>query len=149
MDLMRWDGGWMDPVRSLDQLQREINRLFDVPGLTEPRGLFDRVYSPMVDVVERPDELVVIADIPGIQQKDLEITLASNVLTIKGDRKAPEDAEKVYRKETWEGGFQRTIALPGTVDPDRVNAVLKDGVLEIHVTKREEAKARKIAIKAS
>jgi len=88
------------------------------------RGLFDRTISPAIDVVEHPDRFTVECDLPGIEQKDIDISIATGVLTIKGEKKGEKVSEKakVYRKETWEGSFQRTISLPATVDSDKVEA---------------------------
>jgi len=138
----------MDPVQGLERLQREINRLFDFPRSVESHGLFDRTVSPAVDVVETADTFVVHVDLPGIDAKDIDISVAGNVLTLKGERKARGHKGEVYRKETWEGSFQRTLSLPVTVDPDRVSAAFKEGVLEITIGKREEARPRRISVKA-
>jgi len=138
----------MDPAQGLDRLQREINRLFDFPRSVESRGLFDRTVSPAVDVVETADTFVVQVDLPGIDAKDIDISVAGNVLTLKGERKARGHSGEIYRKETWEGSFQRTLSLPATVDPDKVAASFKDGVLGITIGKREEARPRRIAVKA-
>lgn len=148
MDLVRWNDRFLDPVRGLDRLQREINDLFDFSAPLEARGLFDRMVAPAVDVIETDDELVIEADLPGMVSKDIDISMASNVLTIRGEKKAPERKGEVYRAETWEGRFQRTISLPGEVDSNKVNATYKDGVLKVTVAKREEAKARQISVKA-
>jgi HSP20 family protein len=148
MDLVRWQDDFLIPEQGLDRLQREINRLFDFPRSVESRGLFDRTVSPAVDVVETHDAFVVNVDLPGIDAKEIDISVAGNVLTLKGKRKAVSHRGEVYRKETWEGIFQRTLSLPATVDPDRVSGVFKDGVLEVTIGKREEARPRRIAVKA-
>ena len=138
----------LDPVQGLERLQREINRLFDLPHSVESRGLFDRTVSPAVDVVEAADNFVVQVDLPGIEAKDIDISVAGNVLTLKGERRARTHKGELHRKETWEGSFQRTLSLPATVDPDRVSAAFKDGVLEITIGKRDEARPRRISVKA-
>jgi HSP20 family protein len=140
---------FLDQVQGIDRLQREINRLFDFPRGAETRGLFDRTVSPAVDVVETEDGYVVFADLPGIEARDIDISVAGSVLTLKGKRKAAERRGEVYRKETWEGTFQRTLSLPAGVDPDKVTAVFRDGVLEVTIGKREEARPRRISVKAS
>jgi HSP20 family protein len=149
MDLVRWQDDFLDPVQGLDKLQREINRLFEVPRSVEAHGLFDRAVSPAVDVIETQDAFVVQVDLPGIEPKNVDVSVAGNVLTLKGNRRSAESKGEVYRKETWEGSFQRTLSLPATVDPDKVTAVFKDGILEITIGKREEARPRRIAVKAS
>ena len=87
---------------------------------------------------------------PGIEIKDVEISIAGNVLTIKGERKAngTADGANVYKTDTKLGRFQRTIQLPLPVDPDHVDAVLKDGVLKIALPRNEGLKPRQISVKA-
>ncbi len=149
MALIRWYDRDMEPVGTFDWLQRQINELFDFPRFPETQGIFDRRVSPAIDVVEHPDSFTVECDLPGIDQKDIDISLASGVLTIKGEKKVESKSEKakVYKKETWEGSFQRTVSLPTDVDADKVEASFKDGVLKITLPKREEAKARRIELK--
>jgi len=137
-------------VNTFDWLQEQINDLFDFPRFPEMHGLFDRTMSPAIDVVEHPDKFTVECDLPGISQKDIDISIAAGVLTIKGEKKVEEvsDKAKFYRKETWEGGFQRTISLPAAVETDKVEATYRDGVLVIELPKREEAKTKRIELKA-
>ena len=140
----------LDPMGEFERLQNEINNLFnfDYQG---NRGLFDRPASPPVDVIEKADSLVIRCDMPGISKDDLDLSLARNVLTIKGEKKSGEGKEdaKKFRNETWSGVFQRTISLPDSVDPNKVEADLHDGVLEITIAKREEVKPRHIDVKVS
>jgi len=140
----------LDPMGEFERLQNEINNLFnfDYQG---NRGLFDRPASPPVDVIEKADSLLIRCDMPGISKDDLDLSLARNVLTIKGEKKSEEGKEdaKKYRNETWSGVFQRTISLPDSVDPNKVEADLHDGVLEITIAKREEVKPRHIDVKVS
>jgi HSP20 family protein len=150
MALIRWRDKDLEPVGTFDWLQQQINDLFDFPRFPEMQGLFDRRISPAVNVMEHPDRFTVECDLPGIDQKDIDLSIASGVLTIKGEKKGEKVSEKakVYRKETWEGSFQRTVALPATVDADKVEATYRDGVLVIELPKKEEAKTRKIELKA-
>lgn len=140
------------PVSEFERLQHEINRLFET-GLGFPSGntgLFDRAVSPAVDVIESEDEYWVTCDLPGIERDKVELSLTNNVLTLRGEKHVDPTIEKegakTYRRETWSGAFQRTISLPDLVDPDRVTAEMKDGVLTIRLSKREDAKPRRIAI---
>ena len=150
MALIRWRDRDLEPVGTFDWLQRQINDLFDYPRFPEMQGLFDRTISPAVDVVEHPDRFTVECDLPGIDQKDIDLSIGAGVLTIKGEKKDEKvaDKTKVYRKETWEGSFQRTISLPTTVDADKVEATYRDGVLRVILPKRDEAKTRRIALKS-
>lgn len=150
MALVRWYDRDLEPVGTFDWLQRQINELFDFPRFPESQGLFDRRVSPAIDVVEHTDRFTVECDLPGIDQKDIDISIASGVLTIRGEKKTEKKSEKskVYKKETWEGSFQRTVSLPTGVDGDKVEATFTDGVLKITLPKREEAKTKKIELKA-
>jgi HSP20 family protein len=138
-----------DPAGELDRIRRELDELFDpTPRRFFSDGLFDREFSPAMDVVENEDGYLVSLDLPGVDRKDLDISVADNVLTVKGEKKSDgENGEsKFYRKESWEGSFQRTISLPGGVDAGKIDAKMRDGVLAISLPKREEAKPRQIAV---
>ena len=150
MDLIRWGNSLSDPFMEVETLQDEINRLFDGARVAEPRGLFERTFSPAIDVLESDEGFEVLCDMPGIEIKDVEISIAGSVLTIKGERKAGGSAGNgnVYKTDTKAGRFQRTVQLPLPVDPDKVDAVLKDGVLQIALPKDEELKPRQISVKA-
>ena len=149
MALIRWYDRNLEPVGTFDWLQRQINDLFDFPRFPETQGLFDRRVSPAIDVIEHPDSFTVECDLPGISEKDIDISIASGVLTIKGEKKAEQtsDRRKVYKKETWEGSFQRTISLPSSVNADKVEASFKNGVLKFTLPKREEDKTKRIELK--
>lgn len=136
------------PRNDFERLQNEINRLFDISPFEESMGLFDGTLTPAVDVVENKDNLVVTADLPGINKDDIDISITNSVLTIKGEKQDEEetDDKKVYRRESWSGSFQRTVTLPNTVDPDKVKAEMKNGVLNITLPKKEEAKPKKIDV---
>ena len=150
MDLIRWGNGLGDPFTEFESLQDEINRLFDGMRVPEPRGLFDRAFSPAVDVIEHADSFEVICDVPGFDPKDIETSITANVLTIKGERKdsgGPADKD-TYRSDRRVGAFQRTLQLPLPVNGNQVEAMLKDGVLRIVLPKQEELKPRQISVKA-
>ena len=108
-------------------------------------------WCPAVDVSENEKELLVSADLPGIDSKDVEITVKENVLTLTGERKSgKEEKDGTYhRVERAYGSFTRSFVLPSTVDESKVNAEYKDGVLRIHLPKREEVQPRKIDVKAT
>lgn len=152
MAIARWRRSDLpDPVAEFDRLRDEINKLFDFDYGDEANGLFDRRVSPAIDVVEQSDEFVVTCDLPGVDEKDLDISIANNVLTIKGEKKDPVDADKqkVYRRETWAGTFQRTLSLPDTIDAEKIEAEIHDGILTVTLPKREEIKPRQISVKVS
>ena len=150
MALIRWNDRDLEPLGTFDWLQQQINDLFDFPRFPETQGLFDRRVSPAIDVIEHPDSFTVECDLPGIDQKDIDINIASGVLTIKGEKKTEQktDDRRVYKKETWEGNFQRTISLPSVVEADKAEASFSNGVLKITLPKREEAQAKRIELKA-
>ena len=153
MDIVRRNsGGMWDPIGELDRIRREIDEMFDPNAsrfFSPDRGIFDREVSPALDVVERENDYLVSVDLPGVDQKDLDITVANNVLTLRGEKKESRELKegKVFRKESWEGSFQRTVSLPGGISVDQISARMHDGVLEITVPKTEEAKPRQIAVK--
>lgn len=137
-------------MSELERLHSEINRLFEPDFGNMRSGIFDRSVSPAVDVEEETDNFVVSIELPGISSKDVDLSIADNVLTIKGEKKRPEKSEKDgkhYRDEFWYGTFQRTVGLPKAVDPDRVSANMNDGVLTITLPKREEVKPKQITVK--
>ncbi len=150
MDPIRWRDGIADPFVEFETLQQEINRLFDFTRAPEPRGIFEGAYSPAVDVIEEPESFEVLCDVPGLEIADMEISVAGSVLTLKGERKGTgsSNGHTAYREEGHVGRFQRTLQLPMAIDPDRVEASLKDGVLRIVLPKHEQHKPRQIAVKA-
>jgi HSP20 family protein len=153
MALIRWSPRrelW-DPFASLADIREEVNRLFDTSlrrfGTTE----FDGTFAPAVDVVERKDNIVVTADLPGLSKDDVSVTLQDNFLTIKGEKKHEfEDKDtNYYRSERVYGSFARTIELPVTVDAKKIDARFKDGVLHVTLPKSEEARPKEIEVKVS
>jgi len=104
-------------------------------------------YLPL-DVAETEDAYVLTAELPGVGMDDIAVNVEDNVVTIRGEKKAPEDSDgvKYHRIERPYGAFQRSLALPRNVDPEQVSAKYKDGVLEVSVGKREETKPRRIEI---
>jgi HSP20 family protein len=147
-NLVKWKrNDVLDPMSEFDRLQDEINKLFDwsYPGNS---GLFDRSLSPAIDVVENDNEIMVLCDLPGVKKEDLELSISRNVVTIKGEKKVESKKEdrKIFRSEIWSGAFQRTISLPDTVDPDKVEAEMKDGVLTVKIAKREDVRPKQISV---
>ncbi len=151
MALVRFRNDLFDPTGEFERLQGEINRLFDLNRTPDTQGLFDRSVSPAVDVLETPDEFTVLCDLPGVSMGDIDMTLAQDVLTLKGEKKEPlegKESKRTFRKETWAGNFQRTLSFRTPIDPEKVRAVLSDGVLRVTLPKREEVKPKQIEIKA-
>ena len=148
MAVIRWRNDVWSPTEQLNRLQNEINDLFEFPFQSR-RGIFDRASSPSLDLIETDDGFVVYCDLPGATEGDIDVSLASDVLTVKGERKPTprSDKSKVYRNEMWSGTFQRTISIPSLVDAESVEAELKNGVLRVYLPKREEIKPKQIELK--
>jgi len=107
------------------------------------------VRSPKVDVIDREDEVFIRAELPGIDKKDIEVSMSDNMVTIKGASRKEEKEEKgdYYRCETSQGSFSRSLSLPAEVNIDKSDAKFNDGVLELKLPKLEGAKRRSIKIK--
>lgn len=137
------------PLRTpFDEL---ISRFFE-DWLT-PRALAGeaRGWTPAVDMIDRQDEIVLRADLPGLSEKNLEVSVDQGVLTIRGERREEGEAkeEDYYCCERWVGSFARRITLPPGVDVDRIRATFKNGVLEIHIPKTQQATGKRIEVKAA
>jgi len=144
MALMRYE-----PLGLLNQLQREVNRLFETSRFgDEETGHTLADWMPAVDIKEEPNQFVIHADLPGVDLKDIEVTLENGVLTLKGQRASErkEETEQYRRVERVRGTFLRRFSLPDVADAEKVSAKCKDGVLEVIVPKREAAQPRRIAI---
>jgi HSP20 family protein len=144
MALIRWD-----PVRELDSLQGDMNRLFDrfFEGRSANSGAVRR-WIPAMDLVETGDHLVLRADLPGMSEDDVDIEIKDGVLTVSGERKAEheEKGEGFHRVERSFGSFSRSLSLPDGVDVGKVEANFADGVLEVRVPKPEESKPTRVQI---
>lgn len=139
-----------DVFTAMERFQSEMGRMLDTFSTPDISGLFDRTVSPAIDVTETQDEFIVVADVPGVDKKDLELSVAGNVLSLKGEKKDDREQSggKFFRKETWSGTFRRTVALPDTVDPEKVRAELREGVLTVSIGKKEALKPKLIAVEA-
>jgi HSP20 family protein len=143
-----WKGRTM-PGATLETLRDEMNDLLNRfwAGTAEPFGLAD--WSPPVDVSESDDAVIVDVEVPGIDPATLDISVAGDVLTVRGEKPVQEhQSDRHYhRMERRYGAFTRSLTLPWAVDPDRVEATAREGVLTIRLTKREETKLRRVEIK--
>ena len=146
MTLVRYD-----PWSLLDRFQREINQLSLGSDLTEndQSNIVTSHWRPAVDIKEEADRFVIHADIPGVDPKDIEVTMEGGMLTIKGDRKCEtrDEMEGYKRVERVSGTFYRRFSLPDTADADRIEAKGKDGVLEVILPKQEKVQPRRITVK--
>jgi HSP20 family protein len=142
MALVRWD-----PIRELDSLQSDMNRLFD--RFFDGRvGDGARRWIPAMDLVETDDHLVLRGDLPGMSEDDIDIEIKDNVLTVSGERKAEseEKSEGYHRVERAFGSFSRSLTLPQGVDADQIKAGFDKGVLEVTIPKPAEAKPTRVQI---
>ena len=141
MTLVRWE-----PWQELESMNRQLSRLLDDSplGATSETGQ----WAPRVDIRETDDALLVQAELPGIAKKDVQLEVKDGVLTLSGERRYEKDVteENVHRVERAYGRFSRSFSLPSNVDPDKVDARMKDGVLEVRLQKCESAKPKAIAI---
>ena len=147
MDLVQWR-----PFREVTRLRNEMDRLWDEyfgPGRRAFQPL-EETWLPAVDVAETGDKVTVKAEIPGMEAKDIEISMVGDTLTIKGEKKAEreEKDENYHMVERSYGSFSRAMKLPVAVDADKVEATYKNGVLTVVLPKKEEVKPKAIEIKA-
>ena len=142
-NIMRWE-----PFRNLSALQEQVNRLFqsNFPSRGDQFAL--TAWVPAVDVYETEDELVIKADLPDVSEKDLDVRVENNMLTIHGERKFEEKVkeENYLRTERAYGSFSRSFSLPNSVNTEGVKAEYKDGVLTITLPKRAESKPKQVKI---
>jgi HSP20 family protein len=116
-------------------------------GMASAEGL----WSPMVDIYENKDGIRLTAELPGVKQGDIQVSIEGDTLTLKGERKRETEVkeDQYYRIERSYGKFQRTVLLPSVVDPGQVKASYRDGVLEIQLPKKEEAKPKEIKVEVA
>jgi HSP20 family protein len=145
-----------DIFRELDNLRREINEALRNGGVNRPSGnvFLSPVTTrrfPLVNFSEDEGHVYVEALVPGVAPGDTDLSVWRNTVTISGERK-PFDAKEgqvVHRNELGSGSFSRTIELPVDIDPEKVNAEYRDGILRVTLAKAEHAKPRKIEIRPS
>ncbi len=133
-------------------IQREINRVFDNffrGGAQADENFMTSYWTPAVDIAEQENEYVVKMELPGVNKEDVKISLESNILTIKGEKKQEKEEKNrnVHRLERSYGSFQRSFTLPTTVKSDKIEATFKDGVLSISLPKAEEARPKQIEVR--
>jgi HSP20 family protein len=149
-NLMLRDPYQSDPVNNLlpSMFSRQLNRLFQSP-FTWGHDLSNAANVPSVNVYETKDEYVFQAELPGWKDDEVSIDFENQTLTLSGQHELiADDGRQYHRVEGFCGQFTRSFTLPGTVNFDNVVAELKDGVLTIHLPKREEAKPRRIKVKS-
>jgi HSP20 family protein len=137
-----------DRFRGLDTLQEQLNRLFgaNLPVRSDNSAM--TAWAPAVDIYETENELVLKADLPDINEKDLDVRVENNMLTITGERKFEEKVkeEDFLRVERTYGSFSRSFGLPNTVNTEAIKAEYKNGVLRVELPKRAESKPKQVKI---
>lgn len=146
MTLVRWE-----PFRDLSLLQGRFNRLFNDSLFHDAGEDGVQAWSPAVDIFEQGDDLILRAEVTGVKADDLDVKVDGNVLTLRGQRKREESIaeENYHRVERHYGAFTRSFTLPSSVDGSAIKARYQDGILEVVLPKAEEAKPRRIEVKAS
>lgn len=148
MGLVPWKarGTGVDLFDNLEDFQREMNRLFDLK--LHRVGHDAQMWAPAVDIVDEKDQIRVKADIPGMKREDIEVNVENDMLTIRGKKKEEKETKEkdVLRCERYYGSFQRSLSLPASFNASKVNAVYKDGVLEITLPKKEGAKPKQMKV---
>ena len=141
--VIRWD-----PFRNGSKLQEQVNRLFEnsFQGPADQGAL--TTWAPAVDIYETENELVLKADLPDVNEKDMDIQVENNMLTIRGERKFEQKVKEdnYLRVERTYGSFSRSFSLPSTINSESIKAEYKNGVLTIELPKRAESKPKQVKI---
>jgi HSP20 family protein len=144
-----------EPIRDLVGLQERMNRLFDESFRGAARHHDEDwslgAWSPAVDIYEQNGNIVLKAELPGVDRKDVDVRVENNVLTLRGERKVEGEVKKesYHRVERSYGTFLRSFTLPSVLDTDKIKADFKDGVLRLTLPKKEEAKPKQISIQVA
>jgi HSP20 family protein len=148
MAIVRWE-----PFRDLVSIQDRMNRIFDDAFRGTRTGGEDDwalggTWAPAVDIFEQDGSIVLKAELPGVDPKDVDVRVENNVLTLRGERKFESEVkrEQYHRVERAYGSFSRSFTLPNVVDTEHIKAEYKDGVLRVNLPQKEEAKPKQISI---
>lgn len=144
---------WM-PARVIPTFEEEIEDMFErferMLGVPRRRAIVEtRGWSPLVEMFDRKDEILLRADLPGVKKEDVHVSITGDVLSIEGERKAEEEVkeEDYYCCERAYGRFYREVLLPAGVQKEKIDSEYKEGILEIHMPKAEEVKPKEIEVK--
>jgi HSP20 family protein len=143
--IIRWD-----PIR-FSTLQDQVNRLFETSFKSHGDHSALTTWAPAVDIYETENELVIKADLPDVVEKDIDVRVENNMLTLRGERKLEESVKEdnYLRVERSYGSFSRSFSLPNTVTTEAIQATYKDGVLKVVLPKRAESKPKQVKINVS
>lgn len=136
------------PFREMEDWERRLDEMFGSPLWRLP--MEERGWMPAVDVYEKEDKFIVKADLPGMKDEDIDVSVVGDTLFIKGERKAETEIkdEDYYRCERTYGSFYRSIPLPSNVDADKIQANFEEGVLEVTLPKSAKVTPKKVPIAA-
>jgi len=146
MTIVKWD-----PFRNVAALQDRINRIFD-ESFSRSADVDDHIsmsaWKPSVDIYETDEAIILKAELPGIKKEDVSVEIKDNVLTLRGERVEDKEIKEgsYFRKERCFGTFSRAFNLQHRVQPDKIKAKFKDGILEIEIPKPEEEKPKQITV---
>jgi len=140
------------PIRELEEMERRFDEVFGrslLPSIWRRLPVEQMEWAPAIEVFEKEDKFVVKAELPGMKEEDIDISVIGDTLTIKGERKAESEVkgEDYYCCERSYGSFFRSVPLPSTVDTSKVAADYDNGVLEVTLPKKAEVKPKKVAVK--
>jgi HSP20 family protein len=141
----------LDSSGDVMDIQTQMNRLFDnFFGQPSPSGLMERAVTPPADMYETKDEVVVAVELPGVNEKDIRLSISGDLLTIQGERHGSDETREAghYRQERWFGKFERALSLPIPVETGQGKATYRDGVLTVKLPKTEGVKPKEIRIDA-
>ena len=145
MNIIRWD-----PLRDLTTLRERMNRLFEEAYTSrgEEKDLVSSKWNPSVDIYEKENAIVLKAELPGIDENDIELKIEDSTLTLKGDRKFEKETkeENYHRIERSYGSFYRSFTLPRNIDQDKIKAESENGILKVTLPKKAELKPKKVKI---
>ncbi len=147
----RW-GADVSPWHELESLNDRMRRWIDYPtlgpSLFKAPMFSETEWLPPVELVEEDEEFVLTAELPGMSKEDVNVSIDDNVLTLKGEKTTERDEERdrMHIREREYGAFERSFTLPRNVLAEKIRADFRDGIVEIHLPKGEEAKSRKIEI---
>ena len=133
-------GNGMEPLRDLQDLQQQLNRLSST--------LFGGPWNMLLDIHDSKDRLIIRAELPGVRPEEIDLTIQDNILTIRAERQRETEVkdENWYRQEIAYGVFERQVELPAGVNTENLQAGYKNGILEVSIPKRENAKPRQIRV---
>ena len=147
MNLMRWD-----PYREVSSLQDRLNRAFGAYSRSERDDEMSlAAWAPPVDIAEEKDRILITAELPGFKENEIEIQTENGMLTLRGERRFEKESEgkNYHRVERSYGQFLRSFSLPNNVDREKIKATFRNGLLQVELPKREDAKPKTIKIMAS